>query len=272
MTTPKYTSNSGIYRIVNILNNKCYIGQTVNFPTRKNSHFSPLRHNTHYNRHLQRAFEKYGSAAFIFEILEIVEFPPNFSGNKKAYCDYLKPYEQKWLDFYNSADPEFGYNISPTSGSPLGVKHSDETKKKQSEARRGEKNARYGKTGTQNPNYGKPMSDRQRAQISAATKGRVVSEETRRKLSIINAGERQSVESCSKVCVNRYVITSPDGLRYAVKSLKRFCDDFSLTRAAMRRAMQGVGRCYKGYTGHYMSEEETKVYEPLLNGKLYCEI
>ena len=36
--------------------------------------------------------------------------------------------EQFWINFYDSANPKKGYNISPTTGSMLGMKHSDVTK------------------------------------------------------------------------------------------------------------------------------------------------
>ena len=59
-----------VYRIQNLANNNAYIGKTNNPKTRKSRHFSELRTNTHYNCHLQAAYNKYGEFVFTFEILE----------------------------------------------------------------------------------------------------------------------------------------------------------------------------------------------------------
>lgn len=65
--------NSGIYKIVNLITGKYYVGSTKSFETRKTCHFSRLRNNNHTNQHLQNAYNKYGEDNFIFEIIEYVE-------------------------------------------------------------------------------------------------------------------------------------------------------------------------------------------------------
>ena len=58
-----------IYKIENLVNGKVYIGQTNgNGSSRRNSHLSLLRRNTHVNNHLQNAFNKYGEENFIFDV------------------------------------------------------------------------------------------------------------------------------------------------------------------------------------------------------------
>jgi group I intron endonuclease len=59
----------GIYKIINTINNKVYIGSSRNLKKREKTHFYKLDHNTHTNRHLQSAYLKYGKAAFLFEII-----------------------------------------------------------------------------------------------------------------------------------------------------------------------------------------------------------
>lgn len=63
--------NSGIYQIINKINNKVYVGQSCNIKNRKGCHFATLKGNYHYNKHLQSAFNKYGVYNFEFSILEI---------------------------------------------------------------------------------------------------------------------------------------------------------------------------------------------------------
>ena len=90
----------GIYQIRNKLDNKSYIGSTVNLNKRLRCHLSQLLENKHHNIYLQRAWDKYGKYNFIFDILEIV--------NKKK--DLIKR-EQYWLDYYESYSKIKGYNI-----------------------------------------------------------------------------------------------------------------------------------------------------------------
>lgn len=60
----------GIYKIINIVNNKFYVGSAVDLKRRKTRHFSELRTGKHNNRHLQAAWVKYGEQAFVFVIVE----------------------------------------------------------------------------------------------------------------------------------------------------------------------------------------------------------
>ena len=60
----------GIYKIINIVNNKFYVGSAVNLTRRKTRHFSELRNGKHPNKHLQAAWLKYGEKSFIFVVVE----------------------------------------------------------------------------------------------------------------------------------------------------------------------------------------------------------
>jgi len=103
-----------IYEIQNKINGKRYIGSTVNLKRRIREHLYDLEKGNHHSPYLQRAFNKYGISAFIFNVLELIT---------DEY--FLIENEQKWIDFLN---PE--YNILKIAGSPLGYKHSDEAKEK----------------------------------------------------------------------------------------------------------------------------------------------
>ena len=106
---------SGIYKITNIINGKFYIGSAVNIKARWGSHKSELRDNVHHNRHLQRSYNKRGLRVFKFEVL--FTCPKEDLIRIEQYCiDNHKP----------------KYNISPTAGNCLGVKHTVESKKNMS--------------------------------------------------------------------------------------------------------------------------------------------
>lgn len=102
---------SGIYQIINIENHKFYIGSACNLSRRKYEHFNLLKKNKHYNKYLQRSYNKKADA-FEFKVL--------------AFCprEYLIKLEQWFLD---NLKPE--YNLAPNAQSMLGFKFSEETKK-----------------------------------------------------------------------------------------------------------------------------------------------
>ena len=52
---------SGIYSIRNSVNNKIYIESSCNLKRRILRHKTELKHNKHYNKHLQRAYNKYNN-------------------------------------------------------------------------------------------------------------------------------------------------------------------------------------------------------------------
>src|SRR3972149_12098174 len=135
-------NNSGIYSIVNNINNKIYIGSALNFNKRWNLHNSQLNCNKHHSIILQRAFNKYGKDNFTFEIIEYVE-------DKTKLIER----EQNWLDFFK---PE--YNVCKIAGRPLGMKHSAEAKAKMSLTRTGM--------------IGKKCTDETKDKISKANKGK----------------------------------------------------------------------------------------------------
>jgi group I intron endonuclease len=90
---------TGIYRISNRENGKCYIGQSVSIIKRWAHHRGALNAGSHPNYRLQNSWNKHGEGQFVFEILE--ECPR----------EDLNSIEQKWIEETKSYDPQFGYNI-----------------------------------------------------------------------------------------------------------------------------------------------------------------
>lgn len=92
--------NSGIYIIKNTLNNKIYVGSSVDLSNREYKHFWMLNKGLHDNQYLQKSYDKYGRESFIFEIVE--------------YCDVneLIENENKFIDLYKSNILENGYNLA----------------------------------------------------------------------------------------------------------------------------------------------------------------
>lgn len=62
-----------IYAIRNKNDEKFYVGRTVNFRIRWNTHIQLLKSNKHHCIHLQRAWNKYGEESFEFDLMEIID-------------------------------------------------------------------------------------------------------------------------------------------------------------------------------------------------------
>ena len=139
----------GIYSITNIVSNNVYYGSSFRVEQRIVRHKSRLLNNKHENKHLQRAYNIYGLESFVFTILEIC--------NESITDVELRKLEQKYIDGH---DKDKLYNQCPVAGSTKGKKHSEETKDKISNALKGHK----------------------------LLCSRVISDETRKKLSIAHKG------------------------------------------------------------------------------------
>ncbi len=109
----KSEMKSGIYIILNKINQKCYIGSASKLKNRISDHFSMLKTNTHHSKHLQRSYNKYGKDNFIHFVLERVE-PKDLISREQYWMDILKP----------------EYNMNPIARNSFGIKRSKETCKK----------------------------------------------------------------------------------------------------------------------------------------------
>lgn len=82
----------GIYKIQNLINQKCYIGQSTNIERRwrdeKRTAFDPIAKN--YNYPISKAFRKYGLENFNFEIIE------------ECAQSELNERERYWINQYDS--------------------------------------------------------------------------------------------------------------------------------------------------------------------------
>lgn len=124
-----YYKVSGIYKILNKINGKFYIGRATCIYNRVNTHVSMLRGNRHPNIHLQRAWNKYGKDVFVFSVVQI-GLKSDLIELEQYYLDTLKPkYNISDSATSNSADrwtPEFRKAISDSKiGKKLNITEED---------------------------------------------------------------------------------------------------------------------------------------------------
>jgi len=101
--------------IKNLINEKIYIGSSMDIFKRWNEHKNTLRNQKHKNKHLQRAWNKFKEGNFVFSIIE---------ETNKEKSELIKV-EQKYLDLYKSYKRNVGYNLSNSSIGPNGIKRTD---------------------------------------------------------------------------------------------------------------------------------------------------
>ena len=107
----------GIYRITNEVDNKVYVGSSLNIKNREYKHFWLLRNNKHDNSFLQNSFNKNGELKFKFQIIELC--------NSHELIDR----ENYYIVLLKSNFPEFGYNLAKVNEFRRNT-YNDEVKKK----------------------------------------------------------------------------------------------------------------------------------------------
>lgn len=105
---------TGIYIILNNIDNRVYVGSAVNLDTRLYHHKRDLKRGKHHNEHLQNFYNKYGDDALSFEVLETI-----------TDKNILIEREQYYIDKYPNK-----FNICLVAGNSLNRKCSEETKLK----------------------------------------------------------------------------------------------------------------------------------------------
>jgi len=103
-------SNAGVYAIRLKGTRRAYIGSSIDVKARVRRHRKMLSENRHSNRHLQSAWNKYGSERFVSELV------------KRCKKESVLFWEQRYINQYRSC--ECGFNLAPLASSNGGVKYS----------------------------------------------------------------------------------------------------------------------------------------------------
>jgi group I intron endonuclease len=216
----------GIYKIINVVNNKFYVGSAVDFTKRKRRHWWALRSQRHANKHLQAAWNKYGEDAFKFVIVE--DLPVGI--------DILAA-ENIWLKEH--VGKEYCYNIGTDAiAFQLGMS--------------GEKNAMWGKrfnhTEEAKARISKASKERvqteeEKAKRRKSMQGHIVSSSTKAKISATLSGEgnfwygKKRPEHGAKVS-KKVIVTSPEGVIAHFDSISELRQSLDLKAPTANRALK----------------------------------
>lgn len=205
-----------IYRWINNINHKTYIGSSANLTVRLYKYFSTI-HLAKYNTPIHNALLKYGFNNFSLEILEYCENGVDLVKREQYYFDLLKP----------------EYNILKIAGSPLGFKHSEKTLEFFRNNRK--------------------VSEETRNNLSLAATGRILTESDKIKISIARSGIKLSDETRAKISAATIALI---GVSVTVKNVKTETElhytsltdaakAIGVSRTAVRKALD-TGRTIKG--------------------------
>ncbi len=224
----------GIYKITNKINNKSYIGQSVNIKRRWAEH--RLLHRDE-SLSLKRAMRKYGIENFTFEVLEKCSIG-ELCEKEVHYIQELKPEYNRCAGGLGS----YGHCVSPEVKEILRKKG-----KNQWQSMSPEQQKEQIKNNLKGPRKGHPVSEETRAKLRAANLGKKQSRETiEKRIKTIresgrkrdNAGNRKPV-----YCLE---------LDLTFESVKQAAEYIGVTPSCLSGQLKGRYKTTKGYHFTYV--------------------
>lgn len=212
-----------IYWIINKINGKKYIGQTVKtLEHRWRGHCWECNTKLH-GMIISKAISKYGKEAFEMELLQ-----------ECSSIEELNKAEQKWIKLLNNLAPR-GYNLK--EGGKNG-RLSEETKIK-----------------IGNSNRGKKVSPETIKKLSVSHIGNKQTEETKNKLRAFFIGKPQKLEhiekrskALEKIIAKTYWLKNPEGKIIEIYNLAKFCRENKFSISKMNELANGKRMLYRGWT------------------------
>ena len=216
---------TGIYLITNMVNGKVYVGQAVDIEDRWAKHKAALNGGYHDNKHLQRAWNKYGADNFEFTIL--CECPR----------EQLNTMEEYFIFCLDSYDSRVGYNNNYGGGSG---RPTEEAKRKMSESHKGKTfSAEHKKKISENNPMKRPEV---RKKVSESNKGKTRSEEHKKKIS-------ESMKKTPVIGIHKIT-----GLIIEYPSTKEAERITGINSGNIVKCCKGIRKSTGGYTWMYSEE------------------
>jgi len=193
---------NSIYIVENTVNSKIYIGKTERaVETRWAEHVGAARSPSYFHR----AIRKYGADAFVVRVLETVDDPGVLNDREIHWISTLHP----------------DYNLTAGGEGTPGLKHSDATKQKISDANTGLKRSAEHRQNYSAAKKGIKFSSEHCQNISGARKGIKLSAETRAKMRASHTGIKHSAETRAKIGVTHTGLKRSDAARANMSAARR---------------------------------------------------
>lgn len=235
-----------IYKILNLINGKCYVGSTRNLRARSNEHWWNLTNNQHHSQYLQHAFNKLGRTKFTIQVIENVSSPKDLVSREQFYINLLKP----------------AYNMCKVAGNCSGLK--------QTAAHIEKKRAKNKKVVLQLNLAGKLLKEWDGlidASVALGISKKVISDCCRgrnktaggfvfqlknnpipyHRKSRAKYTETQRAKLKAQSNVGTFEIIYPSGKKKTITNLRKFCDRYGLRLQNMYNVSSGYRKHYKGY-------------------------
>jgi group I intron endonuclease len=160
-----------VYLITNKINGKVYVGKTKCIKTRWQKHINSSNSDTgHFLFH--KSIHKYGEQNFEISILE--------TNDDEMICLDREKY---WIEFYKSNvckyGNSFGYNLTDGGDGASGHIHTDESKKKMSDASLGKLKSEQHKMALSKAHTGKILTEQHKENILKKITGKIRSNESK---------------------------------------------------------------------------------------------
>lgn len=269
-----------IYFIFNRLNQKVYIGQSINIQKRWSNHKYSLNKGKHHCDHLQRAWNKYGEEAFEFFIVETVYNEDSANEIEKLYIEWYAEIELAYNPSWNHrgrgvVSKETREKISKRNKllgikppSRKGIPVSQETKEKTRVTRllnSKPKKQNFCGCGVEIQLWAKYCTNCLSEKRSIEVSSRTLTEEQKEKLRNLRKGTKLSSEhklKISKTLKNKlpsnlkeiqelrqksFKLVSPVGETIEAKNITEFSEKYKLERHRLGKLISGKISSYKGW-------------------------
>jgi len=265
---------SGIYKILNTLNGRIYIGSAKEFKSRWKSHARHLKSGKHSNKYLQNDFNKCGAEAFEFHILELTEGTQE--ERKLREQVYIDQYHDKQEQCYNHRKDAFAPDDAAIQ--QLRKTQSQRTKELWQDPEYRAKHEEKIREFTQTEEYRQKLSKaakakwtdpefRQRAEtiyqseefkqkVGEHSKALWQDEEYRAKQSESRKAawdsdserKRKASERLKARMMKTYTLRSPEGEVVTFTNMQAFCFERGLQPSGLCKVANGKWASYKGWT------------------------
>ena len=251
-----------IYKIRNVVNQKFYVGSTINMKERLKTHRNRLRRDRHHSPHLQAAWNKYGEECFVFEVVEEISSVEALQAAEdvwlaehvgKPHCYNTSKFsDAPWRGVPKELHPNYGRARTPEEVAAIsssvkqlyaegfsprtGLTHNEETRAKISA--KVQAALANGKSGKFIPSEETRLRMSQALKGNQNAKGHVRTEEHRKKLAEANKGnqnwlgKRHSEESKAKMSKRVLEVTT----NTEFPSLSATLEHYGFKMPTLRRA------------------------------------